>query len=67
MTIREFAKERGFEIIGKLTRHPEKEWITDPYSGEKVHDARVYVDEAGNEYLVDKKGICICTADGSVI
>lgn len=25
MTIREYAKKRGFEVVGKLTRHPELE------------------------------------------
>lgn len=59
MKIRDYAKEVGFEIVGKLTRHPELEYDCD--------DCRHYVDEADNEYIVGKNGVCIVTADGDVI
>lgn len=62
MTIREYAKNRSFEIIGKLTRHPEWE----EYGIERRQ--RAYSDEAGNEYYIDKgRGACIITKDGAVI
>lgn len=58
-TIREFAKNVGHEVIGKLTRIAEKETEQDR--------SKFYMDEAGNEYWIGKKGICIVTADGGVI
>lgn len=58
MTIREYAKKCGHEIVGKLTRHPELE--IDKYD-------RAYLDEVNNEYYIRKKGVCIITADGGVI
>ena len=61
MTIREYAKARGFEVIGKLTRHPEWE----EYGIGRRQ--RAYRDEAGNEYYIDKGGACIVTKDGDVI
>lgn len=64
MTAREYAKSRGFEVIGKLKRMPDKSYGMD--------DKRHYpwwVDEAGNEYLMDNKAgqFCIITADGGVL
>lgn len=68
MKIRDYAKEVGFEIAGKLTRHPEWEYTADDFSGKKKHSGcRHYSDEDGNEYIVGKKGMCIVTADGGVI
>ncbi len=57
MTIREFAETYNHKIIGKLT-----------YCGIVDH-ARLYIDEAKNEYYRDtiKGTICIVTADGGVI
>ena len=62
MTIREFAKARGFEIVGKLSRFPKGETY-----GIDNRKQRAYIDEAGNEYYIDKHNACIVTADGKVI
>lgn len=66
MTVREYAKSVGFEVVGKLTRHPENEYGID-YFGEKYWIGKSYMDEADNEYIVGKRGICIVTADGGVV
>lgn len=58
MTIREYAKKINFEIVGKLSR--KTEWEQDKKD-------RWYIDEAGNEYCKNNKGICIVAADGGVI
>ena len=50
MSIREFAKDRGFQIVGKLT-----------YRG-VLGGSKWYTDEAGNDYYKNSKG-CICIAD----
>ena len=57
MTIREYAKANGHEIVGKLTRHSEFEDT----------DCRFYLDEANNEYMIGSGSVCIVTADGAVI
>ena len=62
MTIREYAKIVGFEIVGKLTRFPKGETY-----GIDYRKQRAYIDEAGNEYYTDKDGCCIVTADGGII
>ena len=63
-TIREYAKENGFEIIGKLTRKVSKKESFNMVKGEMETISTVYwEDEAGNTYT---KG-CIVTADGDVI
>lgn len=68
MAIREYAQKVGFKIIGKLTRHPEREWNINYMTGEKYYiGAKIYSDEAGNEYYISKKGVCIVTADDGVI
>lgn len=68
MTIREYAKSVGFQIVGKLTRHPEWEYDTDPFDGSKRHSgARSYADEGGNIYHTTKRGICIITVNDEVI
>ena len=68
MNIREYASKVGHEIIGKLERHPEMEFTTDSFTGERVRTKeKFYMDEAKNEYWVGKKGVCIVTADGGVI
>ena len=56
--IRQYAKENGHTIIGKLTRRPE--W-------EIARNDRWYIDEAGNEYFLCCGRCCIVTADGAVI
>lgn len=67
MTIREYAKAHGHEVVGKLTRHAECEWLADGFGNSKHEDFKFYVDEAGNEYYVDKKGICIITVDENML
>ena len=65
MTVREYAKAVGFEVVGRLRRLP------DAYCG--MDDKRHYplwIDEAGNEYCGGyrpNEGYCIITADGGVI
>lgn len=58
MTIREYAKSVGFEIVGKLVRRAD--W-------EKDKTERWYMDEAGNEYYKGQNGFSITTADGGII
>lgn len=57
-TIREYAKENNFKIIGKLTRMMNID-----------RSCRCYHDEAMNEYLLDtiSGSMTIITADGDVI
>jgi hypothetical protein len=57
MKIRDFANANDHQIIGKLT-----------YVGIIDH-ARMYIDEAGNEYYRDTitDTLCIVTVDGAVI
>ncbi len=58
MSIRKQAERLGFEIIGRLTRHPE--W-------ERSTKERAYIDDAGNEYYTRRGILTIVTADGGVI
>lgn len=58
MSIRQFAKERAHTIVGKLTRRADLEDST---------SVKIYVDEAGNEYYINRHGVCIVAADGGVI
>lgn len=62
MTIREYAKSVGFEIVGRLSRFPKGETY-----GIDNRKQRAYIDEAGNEYYIDKGGACIVTTDGKII
>lgn len=63
-TIREYAAENGFEIIGKLTRKVYKTEKWNWNKGEMEIVSTVYwEDEAGNTYTKN----CIVTADGDVI
>ena len=57
MTIRQYAKENGHVVVGKLTRKPEWESNND----------RWYVDEDDNEYLVSGDKVAIVTKEGGVI
>lgn len=65
MTIRQYAKQHGHKVIGKLKRMPDE---TCTIKGEE-HIFRIYMDEAENVYQVDWKGNCVCigfsTDDGS--
>lgn len=56
-TIRQHAKEYGWEIVGKLTRKPE--WEEDKAD-------REYVDEAGNAYSIKRGVPVIYTDDGCI-
>lgn len=68
MTVREYAKAVGFEVVGRLRRLP------DVYYGmDNRHHYPLWIDEAGNEYCGNyhphhpNDGYCIITADGGVI
>ena len=66
MSCREYAMYYGFPVVGKLKRMPDR------YYGVQNGHYRWYMDEAGNEYLMDNpygKWICSCivTWDGRVI
>lgn len=68
MKIREYAKSVGFEVVGKLTRHPEWEYETNMYDGIKRHSGvKSYSDDGGNVFHVGSGGICIVSADDSII
>lgn len=68
MTIRQYAKECGIPIVGKLTRRADWEYYFDYPTGMKVHSGcRHYVDEAGTEFIHTPKGICIAFPDGSIL
>lgn len=58
MSIRQQAENLGHQIIGNLVRHSEYE-----YSWRE----RVYLDDAGNEYIIRRGILTIVTADGGVI
>ena len=64
--IREYAKSIKHDVVGKLTRRADLEYLeTD--CGKYHSGTKVYVDEIGNEYIVSLSGICIVTYDGGVI
>ena len=66
--IQAYAISVNHEIVGKLTRYPEKEMEFDWDTLEtKRGNFKFYMDEANNEYIVTKRDICIITADGGVI
>lgn len=65
MTVREYAKSVGFEVVGKLKRLPDAS-----YGREGKEHSPLWVDEAGTEYWGSSRendGYCIITADGGVI
>lgn len=57
MTIRDYAKSVGFEVVGELKR------IKDNYYGIGNNHYPVWIDDAGNKYCK----YCITTKDGKVI
>lgn len=61
MTIREYARQRGVEVVGRLKRLP-------AYDGRDQDGKRYrfYIDEANNEYTINSNGVCIVTYDGAV-
>lgn len=68
MTAREYAKECGIELIGKLTKKVFENNKFNYFKGEMEVEKIVYwIDEAGNEISGSKKnGWCLITADGEV-
>ncbi len=64
ISVRDYAKAVGFTVVGKLKRMPDKY-----YGMDNKHHYPWYIDEAGNEYLIDNKSDqhCIITAEGHVI
>lgn len=63
MTIREYAKQVGFPVVGKLHRMP------DGKQRRRKRREVYWTDEAGNEYYRshDGKSACIVTTEGAVI
>ena len=67
MTAREYAKECGIELVGKLTKKVFTQEKFNYYKGEMEVEKKVYyVDEAGNELDKEKGAWCLTTADGTV-
>ena len=63
MTIREYAKKVGVEVVGKLKRMPEFE----NYKEDGSMPFRFYADNVLNEFYIFKDGsVVIVTADGCV-
>lgn len=65
MTIREYAKNIGFEVVGKLKRLPDVH-----YGMGNSNNYPLWIDEAWNEYCGSYSkddSYCIITADGGVI
>ena len=58
MSVREQASNLGFNIVGLLSRRADLE-----YSRHEV----IYLDDAGNEYILRRGILTIITADGGVI
>ena len=70
MTIREYAKKFGHEIVGKLTKQVFTEREYSFYKEAYVDKKTVYwTDEVGNEYYNSKRYAhpFIVTVDGAVI
>ena len=67
MTIREYAKQVGFQIVGKLTRRPDLDDVSRDWSVRIRRRNACYMDEAQNEYYIGDDGCYIITADGGVI
>lgn len=68
MTAREYAKECGVEIAGKLTKKSITSEKFDWAKGEMVEEKITFwIDEAGNEFHKGKGGWVIITADGGCI
>lgn len=61
MTIREYVKSYGHEVVGKLKKVP----ISEGYKECFRKGDMLYEDEAGNSYCVTAKGeILVMTIDG---
>lgn len=68
MTAREYAKECGVELVGKLTKKVSKVEKFNYVKGiVEVISTVFYIDEAGTEITGSKKdGWCLTTADGDI-
>lgn len=67
MTARQYAKECGVEIVGKLTKKVNVSKKFDYLKGEFAEERYVYyIDEAGTSITKGKGGWVISTADGEV-
>lgn len=68
MTAREYAKNVGVEVIGKLKKtsviHERYDVKTDDFVEAKI---MFYIDEAGNEFHKEKGEWVIITANGDCI
>ena len=62
MTIRQYAKQAGFKIVGKLRR---RSMVKSPIRAREIF----WIDEAGNEYYrsPDGKSCCIVPAGSAVV
>lgn len=65
VTIRQYAKQNGHKVIGKLKKGFRE---TCTIRGED-EVFQTYFDEGGNEYYIDWKGDCVCITNsiGDVI
>lgn len=62
MTLRDYAKSCGVEVVGKLKR------VAKIRDEDQTNCDPLWIDEAGNEYIGNvRKGFCIVTTDGNVI
>ena len=67
MTAREYAKECGIEIVGKLTKKVNENKEFDLLKGEMIIKKTVYwIDEVGNELSKENGKWCLVTPDGTV-
>ena len=67
-SVREYAKQIDFKIIGKLTRCHDGEFKLDRETGKKIYyGTKCFVDEANNTYDLADDGLTISTADGAII
>ena len=67
-SVRDYAKQIDFEIVGKLTRCYTGEYKLDRETGKKkYYGIKCFVDEANNTYDLAEDGLTISTADGAVI
>lgn len=68
MTARQYAKECGVEIVGKLRKVTKESRKWNAYKGEEVVVKSVYwVDDAGTEINGTRSGgWCLTTSDGTV-
>ena len=64
--IREYAKAHNHKVVGKLHR-VQLGKTTDSYRDPDGTPFKLYMDDAYNEYTVNRNGVCITTVDGCVM